>query len=251
MKTEGRHPGEGTAEARADDNVVRLPRDWLGPRDELVPLAIGGDSVGALEREEVPPGADDFWGEGSAAVQSALLGPAAAPHRAAPPVETGSPALAPLGRRLLVAGPVVVVAAAVIAVVVALVGGASNRAPRGVARTAATVSVHHARVTERHGETASTLDASRVKSQHSAKRVIRPVARRRAKTHRRAVTTSTQVSYQAPVTTTTGPVSTPAPSPSGTDSTASESSSGSRAQQASASGGPTGPGAPFGPGHLQ
>ena len=42
MKTEGRHPEEDAAEARSDDNVVRLPCDWLGPREELVPLAIGG-----------------------------------------------------------------------------------------------------------------------------------------------------------------------------------------------------------------
>jgi hypothetical protein len=65
-----------------DDNVVQLPRDWLGPREDLVPF--GPSAVpdppeaepGAQEREDVAAGAavspDDFWGERSAALQNAL-----------------------------------------------------------------------------------------------------------------------------------------------------------------------------------
>ena len=251
MKTEGRHPGEGTAEARPDDNVVRLPRDWLGPREELVPLAIGGDSAGDLERDAAPPGADDFWGEGSAAVQSALLGPTSAPRHAAPAAERRPAAPAAPRRRLLLAGPVVALAAAVIAVAVALGGGASTHAPLRVTHTSATSGVGQALLSERRHETALTLDLHRVKSRQSAKRVIRPNTRRRVKTHRHAATRATQVSYRPPVTTAAVPVSTPSSSSSGASSAASASSSGAQAQQATAHTGPTGPGAPFGPGHLQ
>ena len=45
MKTEGRHPEEGSRDARTENNVVPLPRDWFGRREELVPLN------GLVERE--------------------------------------------------------------------------------------------------------------------------------------------------------------------------------------------------------
>jgi hypothetical protein len=48
---------------------VRLPRDWLGPRDELVPFGPRADPPAS------PPSADDFWGEKSDAVQLAVQGP--------------------------------------------------------------------------------------------------------------------------------------------------------------------------------
>jgi hypothetical protein len=69
---------------------VRLPRDWLGPkdwrepRDELVPLGLTASEApetGALsprplpDEEESPPSADTFWSEGSAAIQDALQAP--------------------------------------------------------------------------------------------------------------------------------------------------------------------------------
>jgi hypothetical protein len=50
-------------------NVVRLPRDWLGPRDELVPFGAGAAEPPA------PPSANDFWGEDSAAMHDAVQGP--------------------------------------------------------------------------------------------------------------------------------------------------------------------------------
>ena len=70
--TEGRHTEAGEREAHPGDNVVRLPRDWLGPREELVPFgprAFRG-------ADEPPPSADDFWGERSAAIHGALEAPA-------------------------------------------------------------------------------------------------------------------------------------------------------------------------------
>lgn len=59
--------------ARRRTNVVRLPRDWLGPRDELVPF---GPRASSDDAEEPPPSAEDFWGERSAAIHDALQAPA-------------------------------------------------------------------------------------------------------------------------------------------------------------------------------
>jgi hypothetical protein len=39
---------------------VRLPREWLGPREELVPFAIDDEPVDQLAS---PPSTHDFWGE--------------------------------------------------------------------------------------------------------------------------------------------------------------------------------------------
>lgn len=100
MKTTGAG-GEGDGREReprseraskSDDNVVRLPRDWLGPRDELVPFGpsadvhlpppVGGKSTStprapAFEGEAggpspVPVSPADFWGEHAAALHEAL-----------------------------------------------------------------------------------------------------------------------------------------------------------------------------------
>src|ERR1700728_3184349 len=63
---------QGTRSGESDrDNVVHLPaRDWLGSREDLVP-------VGPAKRVDSPPAADDFWGEDSASLQAPLQPPAA------------------------------------------------------------------------------------------------------------------------------------------------------------------------------
>jgi hypothetical protein len=78
-----RAPSEGAP--NSDDNVVRLPRDWLGPRDELVPFGPsaapkppGSESeAGAPSStaDDGPPAAvspADFWGEHAAALHDAF-----------------------------------------------------------------------------------------------------------------------------------------------------------------------------------
>ena len=66
--------------------VVRLPRDWLGPREELVPFGrpptapdlerSPGDSPGSPgDYPGSPPSAEDFWGERSAAIHDAVQAP--------------------------------------------------------------------------------------------------------------------------------------------------------------------------------
>jgi hypothetical protein len=61
---------DGDERDQAPDKVVRLPRDWLGPREDLVPF---GPRASA---PEAPPSAADFWGERSAAIHDALEAPA-------------------------------------------------------------------------------------------------------------------------------------------------------------------------------
>ncbi len=62
-------------EAVIDDNVVRLPRDWLGPRDELIPIGSSANGQSGRSEAGLPPTADDFWGEESSLLQSALEAP--------------------------------------------------------------------------------------------------------------------------------------------------------------------------------
>jgi hypothetical protein len=73
---------------------VRLPVDWLGPRDELVPIGPPREDNASDRRDQtaprtdrqqlralteqptIPPSAADFWGERAEAVQDVLQGPA-------------------------------------------------------------------------------------------------------------------------------------------------------------------------------
>jgi hypothetical protein len=76
VETRGPQDGEGGAEALGESNVVRLPRDWLGPRDELVPFGISPQRAPAADLDPtltLQP--SDFWGEDSAAIQHALPAP--------------------------------------------------------------------------------------------------------------------------------------------------------------------------------
>ncbi len=76
-KTDDLHTDGGGGEELLDDNVVLFPRDWLGPRDELIPIGRPPErsANGPADHGGPTPTADDFWSEGSAAVQNALRAP--------------------------------------------------------------------------------------------------------------------------------------------------------------------------------
>ena len=63
--------------AKPEENVVRFPRDWIGPREELVPFGPSAhrdqqaDEPDAAEPDR-PISAEDFWGEHSAALHDTL-----------------------------------------------------------------------------------------------------------------------------------------------------------------------------------
>jgi hypothetical protein len=86
--------GDGRTEDRGglprnEENVIRLPRDWLGPPEELVPIGSAARARAAQRDPEhdMPPAADAFWSEDSAALHDALEAPdPGVGERHAPPV---------------------------------------------------------------------------------------------------------------------------------------------------------------------
>lgn len=76
METGGGRQKEGR-ERR--DNVVRIPRDWFGPTDELVPLEppAGETAAGAGELRTEPLDPNSFWDESSSAIQDVVEAPGA------------------------------------------------------------------------------------------------------------------------------------------------------------------------------
>ena len=84
MDNDFRQTDEGGEESLEGDNVVRLPRDWLGPREELIPF---GPAAYTAEDERLgesrtPPTARDFWGgDGWASAHEAPQAPPACPDQ--------------------------------------------------------------------------------------------------------------------------------------------------------------------------
>ena len=77
LKLEDREAKGGRGRAAAEaGNVVRLPREWLGPPEELIPF---GPTAGATAEERSEPVREeaagpfpDFWGEESAVLQDVI-----------------------------------------------------------------------------------------------------------------------------------------------------------------------------------
>lgn len=140
VETEGPHIEEGVTGAQQRDNVVRLPRDWLGPREELVPFGPAAqqspDDVrppgpNASAGAEAPVSAAAFWGEESAAVQEPAV---TSDEEPVPRGEARRLTEISMPRVMAAAGLVVVVCLAGV-LVAGLLGSAGDRAmraPRGV-----------------------------------------------------------------------------------------------------------------------
>lgn len=110
MESGGSHNGDRQEGEVA--KVVRIPRDWFGPADELVP--IGGPEADA----DAPLDPNTFWDGSSSSIQNAVERPRGAPSDEAP-MERGEVAYPILGRfsrtvriRSLVASVVVLAVAA-------------------------------------------------------------------------------------------------------------------------------------------
>ena len=80
---EGPHTEDGKQGTEQASKVVRLPRDWLGPREHLVPFGIPPTAETEPEQSDFAtpsagfaPSADAFWGEDSAAIHHAVAAPA-------------------------------------------------------------------------------------------------------------------------------------------------------------------------------
>ena len=109
MDRDGGETEEGVEGTATESNVVRLPRDWLGPREELIPFgprarqsspasrdassaSALSESPGATEASSIAPSASDFWGEHSADMHHALQGPE---RDVGPPAPDDAPDVAP------------------------------------------------------------------------------------------------------------------------------------------------------------
>jgi hypothetical protein len=78
---DSRKPTHGDEEERGTENVVRLPRDWLGPRDELVPIGPRAGAVDTSDGDQTEaflPNASSFWDEDSGSLQAPMQAPAGA-----------------------------------------------------------------------------------------------------------------------------------------------------------------------------
>jgi hypothetical protein len=275
VETRGPQDDEAGTETLRESNVIRLPRDWLGPREELVPLGIGGDAASfgiGPDRESTHPdstdgpGVDqleaaDFWGEGSAAVQRALEAPAEraqselrrlrAPRMSIRAAMVGACAASllaigtielglPGSSRPSDAGGFAFKSSGLAVVLPPLLAGDGDRAPRHgpIARVRAHSAVRH---------------ASRTRPKRSAPP---PPARSTP------VSTNSVSSQSEPSASTPGTAPGSLSAGSGTDSSSPvpssaveqvsgshESASTGKANGGSSSG-PVGAGAPFGPGHL-
>src|SRR5262249_52906004 len=99
VETEGRNSEQGGRGPGTNNNVVPFPRDWLGPREELIPFGPSADQSASA------PGAEAFWGGDSDPLHAVLAtpGPAAA---------IAGRRFQPLGGRMAVGAVVVALLAA-------------------------------------------------------------------------------------------------------------------------------------------
>jgi hypothetical protein len=264
VKTENREPGNDTSTAPAPDNVVLFPRDWLGPRDELVPFGAQPDVAPAGEQKLELLGASDFWGEGSAEVQHAWEGPAADDAAGQRGVPEPVPVERPAGRERP-AGPerhptrarltaIIAVAAIGLAVVLVELGGKRglHAAGRDVASThlagsgtavSATSTQQFLRLSEGDRPGVGSSYRVAIKTPHTR----RTSSGRRIATSRR---TTTRHSHPATTTYVSSSVAPTASRPSAPAASAPSEVSQSHTVSSGGSAGPSGAGAPFGPGHL-
>lgn len=264
MKTTDRHPEGASRDEQPDANVVRLPRDWLGPREELVPFGAGAASASPDTEEDgldKLPAPEDFWSESSAAVQSAWMAPDA--DSESDPAEPDRPGPAPRdssrgGAAAWLAGIRVhrvafVIGVAALGLLALFVGGVTSSSGPRLAPSSSSSQVGLASTGPQSPGALLRRATGPRRSSH---------ARARSKQHRitakshhqrtkrgRPATVRSQVSYH-PSTSSSSASPTAAAAPTGVDSASSGSSSGSSSVHSSAPAGPVGPGAPFAPGHM-
>jgi hypothetical protein len=89
----------GQTDSDETRNVVRIPRDWFGPKEDLVPFGPAAWSAPG-HQAETPPDAEAFWGEDADSV-----------HEVLEPVVVGKRSAGGRARRSLVSAVLVLVMA--------------------------------------------------------------------------------------------------------------------------------------------
>ena len=278
MRTGDGPTKDGNGATRNEENVIRLPRDWLGPPEELVPIGPAARARAAQldVGDAPPPAADAFWSEDAAALHDAVQAPVGtAGERLSPPVGLVAPVAAhwhlrlprrprlrglrgPRGSRVVRARwALVAVSAAVVAVSALLALGAWPAGRRTAAQTGPVHTVTHSRTTALAQDSAalplSKTDAADHRARQAAHARTRTRARtkvarrsqvpgksrhRPAATHHSAAPTVTEASA-SPVTTTQSTPASTAPAVSDRSS-ATASTAGSQGSKPSIPPGPIG-----------
>ena len=254
---------------RNEENVIRLPRDWLGPPEELVPIGPAARARAAQRdaEEGLPPTADAFWSEDSAALHDAVQAPQAqSPERLDPPAGLIAPVAGRPTRRLGRVGRVrrgswswSVLAIPVVALLVlAVIGSSEGPAPQPATHAKSSHSTGGAQVASTSqaasgGGAAAKLKARATTHRHvtAHHRTLRSHARTRAHVRhpaklRHPAAASHRAAGSSPPTVTQAAASTPATHPSTsapaeTTPTASAASSIAGAGSSPATTGPAGP----------
>jgi hypothetical protein len=206
--------GDGPTEdangaTRNEENVIRLPRDWLGPPEELVPIGPAARARAAQldVGDAPPPAADAFWSEDAAALHDAVQAPVgAAGDRMRPPVGLVAPVAAqwhlrlprrprlprrrgPRGRRgrqvVLVRWALVAVVAAVVAVPAVLALGGRPAGRRTDAQTGLVHPVTHSQTTAL-AQGSAALESRRLPNADATAHQARQGAHARARTRTRS-----------------------------------------------------------------
>ena len=250
METEGPKTEHGGEEPGTNNNVVPFPRDWLGPREELIPF---GNSAGyGVEQSTAAPGAEAFWGGDSGPLHAVVPEPAATGG-------AGGARLRTSAGRLAVAGlAAAVLAAAAFGRLAGLPAGSSPSVGSGVAAAgffdlALLRGAVGAPAIESPKPAAHRSPAVRA---HPAARVRhRPAAGSRTSGRGSTAAASSATTAAATPTTSTSQTASSTGSSSRTSEPPATSSAPTHSSVSSHTAtvrpGPVGPGAPFGPGQLK
>jgi hypothetical protein len=249
VETEGPTTEHGGEEPGTNNNVVPFPRDWLGPREELIPF---GSSAGyGVERSAAAPGAEAFWGGDSGPLHAVLPEPVAAGGAAGARLRTRA-------GRLAVAGlAAAVLAAAVFGRLAGLPAGSNPSVGSGVAAAG-----FFDLALLRGAVGAPAIESPKpaihrspaVRAHPTAHMRHRPAAGSRTSGSGSTAAASSATAAATPATSTSQTVSSTGSSsgasePAATSSAPTHSSVSSHT--ATVRPGPVGPGAPFGPGQLK
>ena len=250
METEGPTTEHGGEQPGTNNNVVPFPRDWLGPREELIPF---GSSAGyGAEHSAAAPGAEAFWGGDSGPLHAVLPEPVAAGGAA------GARLRMRAGRLAVAALAVAGLAAAVFGRLAGLQAGSN---PSGGSGVAAAGFFDLALLRGAVGAPAiespkpAVHRSPAVRAQPTAHVRHRPAAGSRTSGRGSTAAASSATTAAATAATSTSQTvsstgsSTSASEPAATSSAPTHSSVSSHT--ASVRPGPVGPGAPFGPGQLK
>ena len=238
METEGPKTEHGGEEPGTINNVVPFPRDWLGPREELIPF---GNSTGSEAGSSVAgPGAEAFW----AGECDPLHAVVAAPATSAP---IAGSRLQPLAGRLAIGALVVtVLTVVVLGRIVGVPTGGSGSAIGSDVAAAGFFDLAQLR-----GAVGTPTIEQPKPAAHPA---VHPHAR--AAAHARRRHTRTPVTHSATAASSvTSVVATPTtsrqPVTQSTETSSASTHSSVSSHTASVRPGPVGPGAPFGPGQVK